>query len=169
MNRTVTAALVVAVSATLCATAAAQPAMPAADWGAWKPLVGEWVADATPDGATGGSSFALELQGRVLVRKNFADYAKTKQRHDDLMVIYQEHGSTRADYWDNEGHVIHYVATVGDGGKRFTFVSDAGAGPRFRLTYVVTGARTLGLSFEIAPPGSPEAWKPYIQASVHRK
>src|SRR6185312_5181994 len=119
MSRAMVAALVAAASATV----SAQPAPPAVDWSAWQPLVGEWVADPTPDGATGGSSFALDLQKRVLVRKNVADYPKTKQRHDDLMVVYQQGGATRADYWDNEGHVIHYVATVGDGGKRFTFVS----------------------------------------------
>src|SRR5215475_11743768 len=131
MYRMMAATLVVAASA----TGMAQPAMPAADWSAWKPLVGEWVADATPDGATGGSTFTLELQNRVIVRKNFADYPKTKQRHDDLMVMYQERGTTRADYWDNEGHVIHYVATASDGGKKLVFVSEAAPGqPRFRLT-----------------------------------
>jgi hypothetical protein len=69
----------------------------------------------------------------------------------------------------NEGHLIHYVATI-DKGKSFTFLSDAVAGrPRFRLTYVVASAKALSLRFEIATPNAPEQFKPYIQATVHRQ
>jgi len=146
----------------------AQPAMPAADWSAWQPLVGHWVADASPDGAVGGFSFTPDLQKRVLVRKNVADYPKTKLHHEDLMVVYQDAGATRADYWDNEGHVIHYVVTISDGGKKYTFVSEAQPGrPRFRFTYSMTGASTVALTFDIAPPGG--EFKQYIQATAHKK
>lgn len=145
--------------------------LPAA-WKDFAPLVGEWQADASPDGASGGFSLAPDLQDRVLVRHNFAEYPKSATRpggrHDDLMIIYRAGDATRADYWDSEGHVIHYAVTVDK--TRFVFVSDVQAGqPRFRLTYAVTSPNALGLVFEIAPPGKPDAFAPYIKASVHRK
>jgi hypothetical protein len=156
------------------APALAQAPLPPVDWKEWAPLMGEWEADAAgPGSGSGGFSLAPELQGRVLLRRNHADYPKTEARpafrHDDLMVIYRDGAETRADYWDNEGHLIRYVASI-DKGKTFTFISDAAPGrPRFRLTYVVTGASALALRFEIAPPNAPEQFKPYIQATVHRK
>ena len=86
------------------------------------------------------------------------------------MVVYKDGSSTRADYWDNEGHVIRYIVTLSDGGKKFSFVSDAVSGqPRFRLTYTITGASTLALAFEIAPPATPGDFKPYIKATAHKK
>src|SRR5690349_8921140 len=91
----------------------AQPApLPMPDWSAWQPLVGHWVADPSPDGAVGSFSFTSELQSRVLMRKNVADYPKTKVHHEDLMVVYKGETLTRADYWDNEGHVIRYTVTL---------------------------------------------------------
>lgn len=170
MRKTIfAAALVVASLLLMMPDARAQPS-PAADWSAWQPLVGNWVADPMPDGAVGSFSFTPDLQKRVLVRKNVADYPKTtRAHHEDLMVVYQDGATTRADYWDNEGHVIHYVATVADGGKKYTFVSDASAGrPRFRLTYTMTGAGALALAFDMAMPNAPDAWKPYIQATAHK-
>lgn len=166
MKATVIVALLFACSS----LAVAQPAEPAADWAAWEPLVGNWVADASPDGAIGGFSFTPELQKRVLVRKNFADYPKTRAHHEDLLVVYKDGAATRADYWDNEGHVIRYTVTLSDGGKKYSFVSDAQTGkPRFRLTYTMTGTAAVAIGFDIAPPGNPEAWKPYIKASAHKK
>ena len=168
MRRTLT---VLAVSMLAVGGAAAQPSAPAVDWSAWAPLVGEWEGEAA-GGATGGFTFAPELQGRVLVRHNHAEYPKMGERpamrHDDVMVVYREGDATRADYWDNEGHVIRYVATV-EKGKGFTFVSAPAAGqPRYRLTYTVTDAKTVALRFEVAPPNAPDAWKTYIQTAVHR-
>lgn len=107
----------------------------------------------------------------MLVRKNHADYPKSKDRppffHDDLMVIAREGEALRATYWDNEGHRIDYGVTVE--GPKFTFVSDANKGPQFRLTYVVGEKGRLNISFEIAPPGSNGAFKPYITATAHKK
>jgi hypothetical protein len=153
--------------------ALAQPAPPPTDWKAWSPLIGDWVADSGGAGSpTGSCSFAIDLQGRVLVRKNVADYPKSVERpashHEDTMIIYPETGATRADYWDNEGHAIHYTVTVEKQG--FVFVSQAAQGqPRFRLTYSVTSPSALSLRFELAAPNAPEQWKPYIQATLHRK
>ena|SRR5579863_7915400 len=146
-------------------------AIPAA-WTEWGPFLGEWVADAGPDGGSGAFSLVPELQGRVLVRHNFAEYPPRDQRpasrHDDLMVVYRAGEATRADYWDSEGHVIHYAVTVDK--EHVVLVSDAQPGqPRFRLSYAVTRPNALALVFEIAPPGKPDAFALYIKASVHRK
>jgi hypothetical protein len=140
---------------------------------AWEPFLGTWVGgDGQPGQGTGEFSLGPELQGAVLVRHNYAEYPATKDkpayRHDDLMVIYPDGEKTRADYWDNESHVIHYGVEVSVG--KVVFLSDeAQPGPRYRLTYVKTGADTLKLTFEIAPPGDRNAFKTYITAELKRK
>ena len=143
-------------------------------WTAWEPFLGTWVGSGNGGPGQGAGEFSLgaELQGAVLVRHNFAEYPASKDtpahRHDDLMVIYADGDTSRADYWDNEGHVIHYVAEVA--ADRLVFLSDAAqAWPRYRLTYVKTGADTLKLTFEIAPPGDRNAFKMYITAELKRK
>src|SRR4051794_33511311 len=73
-------------------------------------LVGDWRAIETAPGETGAFAFKLSVQDRVIIRTNEAVDAAHAQRpasrHDDLMVIYAEDGSLKADYFDNEGHVI---------------------------------------------------------------
>jgi len=139
-------------------------------------LVGEWLGDGSgqPGQGTGGFSMRFELGGKVLIRRNRADYPATPERpafsHEDLMVTYldTERDGLRAVYWDNEGHVIHYAVTA-PAEERAEFVSDAAApGPRYRLTYVKTAANLLSITFEIAPPGRPDAFKTYIQAKARR-
>ena|SRR5437879_6618581 len=142
------------------------------DWVHWGFLTGDWVADSQPGGPTGGFSFKPELQERILVRKNRADYPATKDRpassHDDLMVVYAEGGETRAIYFDNEGHVIRYKTAFSEDGKQVVFTSDAAPGaPGFRLTYREAKPGKLSFRFEIAPPG--QAFASYIQGSLHRK
>lgn len=147
-------------------------------WAAWQAFLGAWqgVGSGAPGEGDGEFSFTPELQGAVLVRHSYAVYPATKDkpayRHDDLMVVYRETAGKqpRADYWDNEGHVIHYTAELSDVGRKLVFVSDAAQlGPRFRLTYVMTGQDTLRLTFEIAPPGAPEKFSTYIEAAARRK
>jgi len=131
-------------------------------------LVGEWV---TPAGEAGGSAgtatFAAGLQGRVLVRTSYAEYPATSSRpasrHDDLLIVYAaENGALRADYYDNEGHVIRYAVQAPSPGQAL-FVSDASPGnPRYRLQYVLAPGGVLHGRFEIAPPGKPEAFSPYL-------
>jgi hypothetical protein len=131
------------------------------------PLLGSW--EARSGDAKGGFTLERALGGKVLVRKNHAEYPDRKQVHDDLMVIYAEGAATRADYYDSEGHVIRYAVTATPAQKRVVFLSDAQPGaPRFRLTYDYGGKDVLALAFDIAPPNAPDAWKSYIQATVHR-
>src|SRR5262249_34687084 len=73
-------------------------------------LLGNWQAIDPPAGESGSFSFAASVQGRIIVRTNEANYAATAERpasrHEDLLVIYGENGSLKADYFDSEGHVI---------------------------------------------------------------
>lgn len=146
-------------------------------WVDWQPFLGTWqgVGRGEPGQGKGEFTFEPALQGAVLTRHNYAEYPATKDRaafrHDDLMVIYPDadNKKTRADYWDNEGHVIHYDAEVS--ATKLVFLSnEAQAGPRYRLTYFKSaGGDELRLTFEIAPPNDRNAFKTYIEASARRK
>ena len=149
-----------------------------AGWEEWRFLLGRWVGEGTgqPGQGSGGFSFTLDLQGKVLVRKNHADYPATKDRHafshEDLMVVYHEEGqpAARAIYFDNEGHVIHYGASFSVDGTTWVFLSDATPStPRYRLTYTKEKNGRLGIKFEIAPPGKPDAFSTYIEAQARRE
>jgi hypothetical protein len=138
----------------------------------WKPLLGSWAAEVP--GGKGWFTLEPGVQDRVLIRKNHAEYAATKDRpanvHDDLMVIYTEGDGTRADYYDSEGHVIHYRVTLTPSDKKAVFVSEAQAGaPRYRLTYDFATKDVLDFSFDIAAPDAPGTWKTYMSAKIHRK
>jgi hypothetical protein len=140
-------------------------------------LIGKWIGEGSgePGQGTGAFTFGLDLQGKILIRRNHADYPATKDKpaysHDDLMVMYEEPGdSLRAVYFDNEGHVINYGVYLLRKPKSVTFVSEIKpSAPRFRLTYVHSNDDRLKISFEIAPPGKPDAFAPYIEASAHRE
>lgn len=139
------------------------------------PLLGRWAAE--PDlkmpGVTGWTTFSKELQERVVVRKNHAEYPAQKDRpasiHDDLMVVFAENGRLRADYFDNEGHVIRYEVQTPKP-STLVFLSDAQPGvPRFRLTYAWSTPEKLDLTFEMAPPGKPDEFRPYIAARLRKE
>ncbi len=105
-------------------------------------LVGEWEGIGDQAGATGG-------------------------RHDDLMVVYMEAGVVKADYFDNEGHVIRYVVDGRPG--EAVFVSEIKvAEPRYRLTYTQASPSTLTGRFDVAPPGTPEAFGPYLSWTARK-
>src|SRR5215831_15663978 len=81
-------------------------------------VVGHWTGAGTgsPGEGLGESTFEWDLGRNVLIRKNFAEYAATKDRpasrHDDLMIVFTEGDKLRADYFDSEGHRIHYSVSV---------------------------------------------------------
>jgi len=142
-------------------------------------LLGEWEAagEGQPGQGTGTAAFALALQDRVIIRTSYAVYPASKtapaSRHDDLMVIYAgEGGALRADYYDNEGHVINYMVTVTAPGEA-SFVSEIASGaPRFRLSYKLGPDGLLKGEFAVAPPGKPDAFARYLvwesrKAAVH--
>jgi hypothetical protein len=139
-------------------------------------LLGTWgPSGADPSGAAAGTAtFARSLQGRVIVRTSFAEYpasaARPASRHEDLMVIFQAGADAiRADYYDNEGHVIRYTVTVPGAGEA-SFVSDTVAGaPRYRLSYRLAPDGILRGMFAIAPPDRPEAFAPYLSWESKRQ
>jgi hypothetical protein len=155
----------------------AQQPVKNADWSPWQFLLGEWVGEGggnQPGQGAGSCIFHLDLQNRVLMRKNHSEFPASKERpafsHDDLMIIYQEAGQTKAVYFDNEGHVINYTAEFSSDQNTLTFVSDIQpTAPRFRLIYIKSPNDTLKLKFEIAPPGKPEAFSLYIESAMRRK
>jgi hypothetical protein len=137
---------------------------------AWKKfdfMLGKWVGAAgekeTPHGAgQGGFSFEPELNQKIIVRRNHAEYT-SEVKHDDLMIIYLDAPDTpRAIYFDTEGHVIRYNVTFPEASKAI-FESEASLpGPRYRLTYWMNGPSMDG-KFEIAPPNA--EYKTYMSWS----
>jgi len=146
------------------------------DWSKWQFLIGSWNAAGRgdPGEGAGGFSFAFDLQKRVITRKSHTDYPATGNRpafaHDDLMIIYLAGAQFRADYYDNEGHVIHYAIAFSNDGQACTFVSDAAAAqPRFRLTYTQMKDGQVAVKFEIALPNDPEKFKVYVEGTAQKK
>ncbi len=153
----------------------AQPAPDKSSDAAWKKIefmLGDWIGSAgekdSPHGAgQGGFSFTPELNRKIVVRHNTADYT-SGVHHDDLMVIYLDapNDTPRAIYFDTEGHVIRYNLTF-PAANRVVFESDGTQpGPRYRLTYWMNGAQLNG-KFEVAPPGAD--YKPYLTWTSKRK
>jgi hypothetical protein len=132
-------------------------------------LLGEWPASGSgqPGATSGKAAFARGLQDRVIVRTSYAEYpgapGQPASRHDDLMIIFAApEGGVRADYYDNEGHVIRYVVATPAPGHA-VFLSEPVAGqPSFRLSYALDSAGVLEGEFAIAPPETPKAFKPYV-------
>ncbi len=162
----------------LPAAAAGQQSKAPDVWAPYQFLVGTWTAEGQgePGKGEGEFSFQLELQGKILVRRNHLDFPATPQRpaftHEDLLVVYREGGSTpnRAIYFDSEGFVIHYTASFSNDGKVLTFLSSPRPqAARQRLTYIQNDDGTLKVKFELAPPGNPQAFVTHVEGIAHRK
>ncbi len=174
MIRIAAIALILASNRAAAAGSAALAVGSVADpWAAWRPLIGEWVAEGggTPGAGSGTIGFAFDLQGNVMVRRNTVDYpAKADRRafrHDDLMVLFHENGATRAIYFDSEGHVIRYACAANADGTSWTQVSE-GPPPGYRLTYELLPGATLRVSFAISPSGKAQDFKTYVTGLARR-
>jgi hypothetical protein len=147
------------------------------NWEDWNYFLGEWTGEGegAPGQGSGGFRFDFDLQGQILLRRNFAEYPATAEkpayRHDDLMIIYRDPAQGfRAMYWDNEGHIIFYAAEFSQDKNKLTLLGDImPSAPRFRFTYQKVNDDVMGIKFEIAPPGKPEDFSPYIEATARRK
>ena len=147
------------------------------NWDGLRFLLGEWIGEGAgaPGEATGSFSFSFDLEGKILVRRNRADYPETKNKpafsHTDLMVIYQEPAGQafRAIFFDSEGHVIHYSVNLSKDQTTVTFLSDPAPTGRARLTYHKANNDSMTFQFDIAPPGKPKTFMKYIAGSVRRK
>src|SRR5207249_4935160 len=100
------------------------------EWGPLERLLGTWVADSgsggTPGAATrGGEVWARDLNGLVLIRRDFSEYPPSANRpawrHEGLMIIAPSRNAGFSAYtFDNEGHVIVYNVTAADSAVVFT-------------------------------------------------
>jgi hypothetical protein len=173
MKRCVAATVVFVGVALAGATAVSQtPAPESASLRALRFLAGEWKAVDLAPGEDGGFTFRFAVQDRALVRESYARYPASNDRpasrHDDLMVIFVEGQAMKADYFDNEGHVIHY-AVHPQRDRGVVLVSSATSSePGYRLTYALTDGGVLSGRFEIAPPGSADAFKMYLTWSARK-
>jgi hypothetical protein len=147
------------------------------EWKEFDFLLGDWtwVGGGQPGQGNGVSTFRLDLNGTVLVRKTHLDYPATKERaafaHDDLIYVYHDppDNSVHAIFFDGEGHVIRYALTAASGGNSVEFVSDAApGGTRCRMTYARAGADSVTEKFEIAPPGKPNDFATYVEFTANR-
>ncbi len=150
--------------------------MTATDWQAWEFLLGDWVAAGSgePGQGSGTVSFSLELDGRILVRRNHLDFAATKDAaafvHDDLLITFrEENGEVGAIYFDNEGHTIHYKVALQPDGSLVHVSDEVPGAPRFRMTYIKDPGGTYITRFEIAPPGNPQGFVVHVEGPARRK
>jgi hypothetical protein len=147
-------------------------------WAPFRFLLGDWagVGSGKPgEASTGSTTFSLDLDGKVLVRNNRAEYApkpgeKIGAVHKDLLIIYRQPGSGefRAIYFDNEGHVIDYSVTLP--AEQSSVVFDSAAlekGPRFRLVYRLNKEGALSVEFLVGPPGGEP--KSYVTGLLKKK
>jgi len=162
----------------LFAASAFSQTNPKNPWADWDFLIGHWPAaqgGGVPGQASSGSFSVLpDLGGRFLVERSHSEYPAANGRpatiHDDLMIIYPEAGVTKAIYFDNENHVIHYDVSLSADKKKVVFLSEKAAGaPQFRLTYEDAGQGALKITFEIASPDKPGQFSKYVEGTVHRQ
>lgn len=146
------------------------------DWTRLQFLIGRWTAvgSGSPGEGRGEFSFAFDLQNRVMVRRSHTDYPATANQpafaHDDLIVIHAEGSQFKADYYDNEGHVIRYSIEISAEGRTCTFVSAVVASqPRFRLTYTQLKPAQMAIKFEIASGNNPADFKVYVAGTAQKK
>src|SRR5262249_25708187 len=117
----------------------------------------------------------FELDGTVLIRRSFSEYAATSERpgfrHDDLMVVYQDGNELRATYFDSEGHKIQYSVGFSADKRTLTFISQPSqSAPRFKFVfYRQQSENKLKFQFDIAPPGNPDVFSKYVDGSAIRK
>lgn len=157
---------------TISSLASAQLSDP---WTKWKYLMGEWVGEGNgqPGKGEGSFTFATDLDGKVLVRKNHTAFPQTDKSpatvHNDLLYVYQASGdgSMEAIYFDNEGNSIKYKISYTD--NSIVMISDkSSASPRFRLSYIKIDDRTVNIIFEMAMPDAPDSFRTYLEGRANK-
>jgi hypothetical protein len=126
-------------------------------------LIGTWEGASAV--TRGVDSFERILGGRILRRTAHATVlgndGKPVGSMETLMTIHADPAGPglRAEYFDSDGHVIHYKTAALVPGERVQFVSDGtDPGPMFRLSYLLQGGDRLHVKFEMSPPGHPDAF-----------
>ena len=139
-------------------------------------LEGTWDANVQNNAAiklAGRYTFDRELNGHILARHATNDPgckapASFDCSHSDLLYIFQDPpgSALKADYFDSEGHVIHYEVTTPTPASA-VFLSTPGPGPQFRLSYALTKQVMTG-RFQVHVPGEAD-WRTYLEWSGSRK
>jgi hypothetical protein len=145
----------------------------------WAPLtflVGTWQGDGKAESATGkgGTTFSWDLEKQILVRRDRTEYAATAEHpaftYEALMVFYKNPASNgiEASYFDNGNHVLHYrLASTAEPGS-LQFLSDAPAGPVFRLSYRLLNPGELSVTFDMKAPAA-DAFQQVAAGVVHKQ
>lgn len=129
-------------------------------WAKWSWLIGEWKGEGSgqPGEGAGVFTFKKDLDEKILVRTSHTVYPAANNKpatiHDDLLIVYADFpGSpSKAIYFDNEGHTIHY--TIGYTDSSIVFTSNKIPGvPTFRLTYTTIDTETVNTTFELSQDG----------------
>ena len=159
----------------VCSLAVAAAVAGPDPWASVRFLVGQWSGEGSgrPGAGSGTFSFRFDLDGSVLVRRDHSEYPAAEGRpavvHDGLMVVYPQGSALAAVYFDNEGHVIRYDVSAAAPGPGVVFLSEPVAGaPRYRLTYQPLAVDEVMVTFEVAPPGEPPAFKAYVAGRSRR-
>jgi hypothetical protein len=144
-------------------------------WEKWKYLICEWVGEGNgqPGQGEGSFTFLAGLDGKVMVRKSHTVFPETAKNaakiHDDLLYVYASpaDGSQEAIYFDNEGNTIKYkVSFIGNS---IVMTSEkSSVNPRFRLTYTKIDSSSVNISFEMATPEAPEAFRTYLEGKASK-
>jgi len=157
----------------LLAAPPAAAAKPEDPWTGWRFLAGEWLGSGSgqPGQGQGGSTFTFDLDDKVLVRRSHSVYPAAQGKtvtHQDLLVVYAAGAEKKAVYFDNEGHTIHYSASVTADGVQLLSeaVPDS---PHYRLTYLREKDGGLRVKFEIARPDKPDDFSFYVEGVVRKK
>lgn len=142
-------------------------------WENWQWLLGTWKGEGSgkPGRGEGSFAFSMDLDQNIIIRKNHAEYGTgdntNKSVHEDLMIIYPspETKSSKAIYFDNEGHVIEYQVSFSDSSIVFTS-NRTGNMPVFRLTYSPLGNNTADVKFEMSQDG--KNFTIYLDGKSHK-
>ena len=133
-------------------------------WDQLQFLLGSWsspVSGEPGQGVSGSATFSYDLDQKIMVRKSRAEFAPQPGEakglvHEDLLIIYRQPQDVafRAIYFDNEGHIIHYVLVFPDKHAGVIFESEESErSPRARLVYEMAEDGTLKTEFLVAAPG----------------
>jgi len=140
---------------------------------AWKPfqfLIGDWIGSGSgkPGEGTGEFSLAFDLDKKILIRRNRNNLGpKTGEKagavHEDPQ---SSNGPFRAEYFDSEGHVVHYGVSFAEHKAIFESVA-ASPGPKYKLTYELKPEGVLAIHFAVARPGA--GFQTYVNGIAKRK
>ncbi len=127
----------------------------------WSWIMGKWIGEGSGQPGQGGGtfSFSYDLDKNIIVRKSHSEYPATANNpaiiHEDLMIIDLDPNgnASKAIYFDNENHTIHYQISYSD--KTITLTSEKVENtPIFRLVYTLLDNETVNTKFEMSRDGS---------------